>query len=56
MSASREDPLRAMQEDQGPETDRENNAKEKDTQHSSTVKIRASQDKMFKELANMNEE
>jgi hypothetical protein len=37
-----------MQQDFGPDTDRENNAQAVD-QYSSTVKVRASQDKMFKE-------
>lgn len=41
-----DDVLKAMQQDFGPDTERENNAKAE--QHSSTVKIRASQD-MFKE-------
>ena len=51
-SATKEDdPLRAMQQAYGPETDRENNAKDIDhkTQHSSTVKVRSSQDNMLKE-------
>ena len=53
VSASKEDdPLKAMQQAYGPDTERENNAKEDQehkTQHSSTVKVRASQDKLLKE-------
>lgn len=54
VSASKDkedDPLKAMQQAYGPDTDRENNAKdvEHKTQHSSTVKVRASQDNMIKE-------
>ena len=45
-----DDPLKAMQQAYGPETDRENNANDVDhkTIHSSTVKVRASQDNMVK--------
>ena len=52
MSVSKEDdPLKHMQQAYGPETDRENNAKEADqkTIHSSTVKVRASQDLLVKQ-------
>ena len=56
--SNQDDPLKAMQQAYGPETDRDNNAKELEhkTQHSSTVKVRASQDKMFKEAFKMPED
>mmetsp|Transcript_16559 Transcript_16559/g.22362 ORF Transcript_16559/g.22362 Transcript_16559/m.22362 type:complete len:95 (-) Transcript_16559:2156-2440(-) len=44
-----DDPLKAMQQACGPETDREKNQAELDQQHSSTVKVRASQDKMIRQ-------
>jgi len=46
------DPLKAMQQDNGPDTERELNLKNAELpppKHSSTVKIRASQDNMIKE-------
>ena len=50
-AAKEDDPLRAMQQAYGPETDREKNQQDGDhkTQHSSTVKVRSSQDNMLKE-------
>ena len=51
VSQSKEDPLKVMQEAYGPDTDREKNARELEhkTQHSSTVKVRASQDKLVED-------
>ncbi len=47
-SENNEDPLKAMQQEIGPDTERENNAAQID-KYSSTVKVRASQDRMLKE-------
>ena len=59
VTASREDPLKQMQEAYGPDTDRENNLRDNTTQqtpHSSTVKVRLSQENMLRGvLASANE-